>query len=334
MSIQVGVYNVGGTTPLIADIPYSTLEWTHPLNKFGVASAIVDVCDPILLNVHPFTHEIRITDDAELAFAGPVRYLPTPLVSGGKMQIIAYDLAYWFAVRFVHQVLNYTGIPTPVSTIVNDIVQAALGPLDPNVLPYLNIIPCATTHERDVASIYDLTWQKHLTSIVGKLMNMSVHGRRINFWCINECLAELPPASADQFINFERLVRDGDTFTTHAAVFGATTPVPIIGDAGGPHPLWPVLVERSFDDDTYLDVASATSAAAALLTDRAKMTFGESEDFVARVDCDVPWKFTRLAPGMCTTMQTPYGDLRLLISEIKARVNEGRVTRTIGFKEL
>ena len=334
MSVEVGVYSVGGEAALVADVgAVSALDWSHELDTFGEATVTLPRCSDRLLNVHPFTHELRITDDGELAFAGPVRYAPMPLHETGELQIIAQDVAYWLAVRFVHVMFDYTGTNTTIDQIVFDLVFNALSVLDPNLLPWLNVMACATIHERKSRSVDDPVWRLHLETIVGKLMHMSVHGRRLNFWCVNECLAQLPPASIEQFIEFPTLVRDGDHFTTHAAVFGdeATN---IVGDAGGIHPDWPVLVERMIEEKSYLDVPSADVAASAMVTDRALMGSADRGEFVATVDCDAPWRFTALAPGMCAAVATPYGILNLRISKLSGSVQDGAVTRQIGFKEV
>lgn len=333
MSVQVGIYNVGGKVPLVTDVEYTTVEWDHVLDGFGVATVTMENCSDRLLNVHPFTHELRITDDGELAFAGPVRYAPMPLQESGALEVVAYDVAYWLAVRFVHSNFDFTGTHTSVSDIVELIATNALGVMDPNLLVYLNVEPCLTIHERASRDVYDTAWAMHLETIVGKLMHMSVHGRAINFWCIDSCLRELPRAAVGEFVSFSHLARDGDTFTTHSAVYGDET-LGIVGSAGGVHADWPVLVERLLEEKSYLDSGSAVAAAAARVTSRAEFSSAGNSDFEATVGCEAPWRFTRIAPGMCAPVSTPYGNLMLRIDRVSGSVNAGVVKRTIGFGEV
>lgn len=328
MTVTVGVYNVGGDVPLIASVDYESASWSHLVNDFGVATVTLNVCNDILLNVHPFVHEIRITDNGELAFVGPIRYVVMPMYASGKMEIIAYDLAYWLAVRFTHLAADFTGTGTTVSEIVSTIVEAALVPQPVNVT--LSVAVCAVVHDR-IVKPFEMAWQNHLRSIVGRLMNMSVHGRTLYFWCIDDCVSILPTASTSDFANFNSLVRDGDTFTTGAALMGDGA---VIGVAGGPHPTWPVMVERLITDDTYLNDVSATAAAAARVTARAKMTFGESDSFVAELNCEGPWPLTKVIPGACTLIASPYGTLQLSVRKTTTSVRDGIMTRSIGFREM
>jgi len=334
--IQVGVYNVGGDAALVTDVPYKSLTWDHTLDGFGIANAVIENCSDTLLNAHPFTHELRVTDDGELAFAGPCRYVPLPLQRKGTMQIVAYDAPYWFALRFVHVNFDYTGAPQPISDIVNFIATNALSPVDPNLLAYMVVSPCATLHERKSRGVFDTAWRMHLETIVGKLMHMSVHGRSIRFFCIDDCLAQLPPVTVNQFKEFSSLNRDGDSFTTHAAVYGDEA-LGVEGSAGGVHPVWPVLIERLLEEDSYLDDDSAVAAATALVTDRARFstaTDGASSPFEAVVGCDAPWKFTSIAPGMCAAVSTAHGNLQLMVTSVSGSVSNGVATRKIGFEEV
>jgi len=328
VSVQVGVYNIGGDIPVAGNLDYESASWTHVVNDFGTAIITLNACDDIALNFHPFVHEIRITDDGELAFAGPIRYVVMPMQAGGKMEIIAYDLAYWLQVRHTHLDVDFTGTGTFVSDVVGTIVVAALSPSPVGV--ELSITECPVVHDR-IVKPFELAWQNHLASIVGTLMNMSVHGRTLHFWCIDECIGILPNASTSDFVNFNSLVRDGDTFTTSAALIGEGT---VLGTAGGVHPVWPVLVERTITDTTYLNDASATAAAAAMISERAKMTFGENDLFTAELNCNGPWPLTRVIPGACTLIASPYGVLQLSVRKTISTVQGGVITRSIGFKEI
>lgn len=332
MSVQIGVYSVGGQVPLVTDLPYTSATWDHIIDGFGVSNVVIENCSNRLLNVHPFTHEIRITDDGELAFAGPIRYAPMPMQKSGTLQLVSYDVAYWLALRFIHTNFDYTGVPTPIDTIVSGIAINALSIADPNLLPYLQVDACATPHQRKSRDVFDTAWKMHLETIVGNLMHMSVHGRKIQFFCIDGCARQLPPVTVDQFQEFGKIVRDGDTFTTHAAVYGdeATN---IEGSAGGVHATWPVLVERLLEEESYLDNTSAAAAAAAMVTPRARFGTAEGE-FDATVGCDAPWRFTRVAPGMCAAVRTPYGNLQLMVDRVSGSVSNGVVTRKIGFREV
>lgn len=365
MTTSVSVTSIGGAAILVANITYSSLDWSKDLDVPGTAQVVVNsqCIPPQLLGAHPWVHELRIEVDNLLAFVGPIRFVSLPLNNDAStdMLIEAYDLSYWLALRFARLNIDYTGTNTLVSEVVRQITQAALSLDDPNMIPFLDIGVCNVVHDRVVAA-NDNAWQDHLDDIVGSVMHMRSHGRTVSFWCYGECRGTLPRVRADEFEDFDNLVLDGDRFTTDAALFGreaieevaevvadpAATP-PIVGKPAeaaipavlglalpGGSPRFPgVRVERTFRDETYLDPASATRYAENAVVARAPLSFAEQETLRAKTQCDSPWPIALVAPGMCATVASRYGEHSMQIESVSGSVGtDGQESFSIGFNEL
>lgn len=365
MTTTVSIGGVGAVTaPLISNIPYSSLSWSKLMDDFGTAQVQVSSqCVPaMLLGAHPWVHELRIEVDGELAWIGPIRFVTLPLNDNADtfLTIEAYEMSYWFALRFARIAFDFTDTNTAVSEVVRQIATAALTPRDPGMLEFLDISSCPVIHDRAVLP-NDNAWVDHLRDVVGSLMHMRSHGRAVSFWCYGECLGTLPRATAEQFGKFDNLVYDGERYATDAAVFGRDAieeVAEVVADPGPPiivgkpaepaipavlglatpggSPTFPgVLVERTFRDASYLDNASATRFAENAITSRSPLGSAENEALRAEVLCDSPWPITRVAPGMCATVGTRYGDLQMQIESVSGEVSEdGIESFSIGFNEI
>ena len=437
MTTSASVTSVGGDATLVSAIPYSKIEWNKRLDGFGTAEIAVSAqCIPQqLYGAHPWVHELRIDVDGELAFVGPIRYVMLPLNEQAKteMRIVAYEMSYWFAVRFARLDIDYTDTNTPIVEVVRQIATAALSPDDPNMLDFLEVcgVHLEVEHDRVVLP-NDNAWIDHLKDIVGSLMHMRSHGRAVSLWCYGECNGQLPRVRADQFDNFDNLVYDGERYATDAAMFGADeiepkdltdfdagsastgtagynrvqavidstgngniTPDPSVADytpegsvveyghpdgetyyfeissgatldwstvrpefadggtqagarqyygipqvlglagVGGSERFPGVRVERTFRDKTYLDVGSSTAFAGNAVVPRSPLGFADEDTLRADVLCDTPWPITRVAPGMCTTVVTRFGEHAMQIDSVSGTVDTGGVERfSIGFNEL
>lgn len=287
------------------------IVWERSMDQ--LESAIVSLepsgtqCCEMIPYIRPYLHEMQLNRDGHGVFTGPVTVGP----SGVKPDIVVGGMTDWFDARMVRTLIDHSAVAVAASQVVDELVRSAMTPAEPNLLPFLEIIATATPSDRKSSitpSVHEMLWDDHLAAMVGSVVHMSTHGRRVTFWPAKTALRHMGVLSDQDFVTTAPLFRDGRIFATAAAVWNSDNTTPASGYAGGIHPTWNILVERAERDDKAT-TATAAYAAAKLVSLEVPIRSSDSDSFRLELSCNSTVPFHLIQPGNTFNMELSQGCL-------------------------
>jgi hypothetical protein len=261
----VQVVERGGTTAVTPPLDFTSLRWSRTLDATSDARVVIDVaeapdCCQQLEDVHDWRHELLIYRDQERVWEGPISSIDPS--SSGEIVINAHDVTVWLWMRVIHNRLCFAGScgggNPDLSTIAEAIVRDALEPDDPNVLPYLVVMPSGEHGERiyEPLSGYAID---DLDELARTAIDYTALGRSI---IIGGPLTfgQLSQLTCDDFASDVATIEDGLAAATRGIVRGDG----VVGTYGGIDPYYGLL-ERFVEAKDIKDAASARYAATQLV---------------------------------------------------------------------
>lgn len=312
-----------GATVTEADVLLE-VEWARVLDDTSTARILVQPdgdCCAAFARVRSWRHQLHIYRDDRPVWMGPI-VTPEWRATGG-IDIQAVDVLGWLDRRVPHQSLTFED--TDLEVIARWLIEDGFAPDDPGhevqvVGP--TRIRGARAYQEDVGQTGD-----HLRDLAATGLDYTAIGSRIVLLPETHC-ARVGSLTDEDFPAGLTIAEDGASLATRFIVHGRDSEdgrPPVMGVAGGEHPYYGLL-ERSVEESSVLDDASATAAArsrlAALLP--APVFIDTSQETTLAPDAAVD--VAQLVPGWCVdvTTTTTCRDIsqRLKIQGVKVKETE------------
>ncbi|MBA9005911.1 hypothetical protein [Thermomonospora cellulosilytica] len=293
---EVAFHDRTGSVPFGGALEPSALEWGRILDdtseaKVTIPVADVECCDT-LAAVRTWCNDLSIyRDGSELVWQGPVVHLDH---GPGETVVTARDVSAWLSRREIPTLIDRTTAtgtgPADLTAIAEEVIRAALAPDDPNILPYLYVLPSGVTGERRYEPNTSYAGDE-LRELGRTGIDWTALGRRI-ILAGEMPFARLPALTDEDFLGDVRVIEDGLAAATRAIVIGEG----ITATAGGPGPcgLLTVIVK----EDSIKDQASAQAEADALVASRNPAPLIVDVPDGAQLDPQAPVAIRDLVPGV------------------------------------
>lgn len=299
---QVGFTDRTGQAPTGPALEASSITWGRDLDATSEATVTFPGDDPdccgAVADVHAWCNDMCIYRDGQMVWQGPV---VRSVSSRSQTQVIARDVTGWLSRRVIHSRIDYTtdtgAGPADLTEIAEALVRDGLGPDDPNVLPYLTVLPSGVVGEReydpDTAYVYD-----ELRELARGGIDFTAIGHRIILFGPARPLARLAALHDEHFTGDLRVVEDGLSATTRAVVTGEGFAVSSsqAGACG--------LLETLVKEQQIKDVASAQAEADALVASGNPTPVILEVPSGAQLTPDAPVGIMDLVPGVIIPVAT------------------------------
>ena len=253
-------------------------------------------CRTLLNNAVPWAHELSIWRDDTQVWEGPLYDLDD---TGDTVTLTGRDVTAWLTKRIVHTGYDTEGETVDVATLAANMLRDAYGPDDPDVLPYLWVVPAGVAVERYVEAETVMA-DADLADLAGLGLDWTVIGRRIVLFGA-EPLTRLPALRGEHFAAPLPIAEAGAAVTTRAVVQGGG----VRGEAGGVHPVLGLLEDLVTATDLDSDEAAAVRAAAVLYTPT--LLINASVPLTSRA----PVTIDQLVPGVAASVSGRGAALRV-----------------------
>ncbi|WP_433341749.1 hypothetical protein [Streptomyces sp. CA-253872] len=290
-----------GATVTEADVLLE-VEWARVLDDTSTARILVQPdgdCCAAFARVRSWRHQLHIYRDDTPVWMGPI-VTPEWRATGG-VEIQAVDVLGWLDRRVPHQSLAFED--TDLEVIARWLIEDGFAPDDPGHEVQVigpTRIRGARAYQEDVGQTGD-----HLRELAATGLDYTAIGSRIVLLPESHCARVGSLTDAD-FPAGLTITEDGASLATRYIVHGRDSEngqPPVVGSAGGGHPYYGLL-ERSVEESSVLDNASATAAArsrlGALLP--APTFIDTSQETTLAPDAAVDVE--QLVPGWCVDVTT------------------------------
>lgn len=335
------LYQVGGAIEFV-DISEDAIKitWVRKMDDFDEGTISINPtgqeCCGKIPYVRPYLHEMRLNRDGHTVFEGPVTIGP----SGIKPDVVAGGMTSWFDARMVRTLIDHSALAVPASQVVDELVRSAMTPAEPGLLPYMEMVATSTPCDRKSSItpvVHEMLWNDHLNALVGTVVHMSTLGRQVSFWPSQTALRHMGTLSDIDFVTTAPLFRDGRIFATGAAVWNGSEDTPAGGYAGGIHPTWGILVERS-QRDQKATAATAAFTAAKLVSTDVPLRSSTEATFRLELQCDSATPFHLIQPGNTFDLELSQGCLpfsaTMQVQQVGDTFEKGQSHPYIVVKEL
>lgn len=270
------------------------VEWYRVLDDVSSARILVQPtgdCCQAMARVRPWRHKLVIWRDGQLAWEGPV---VLPSWSADGIEVHALDIIGWLDKRVPHTDAVFLG--SDLADVASWLIADGFEPDDPGH----NVQVVAPTrvigdreYQRDVGQTGD-----HLRNLADTGLDFTAIGSKIIIMPEDFCTRVGSLTDVD-FPEGLTVSEDGTALATRWVVHGKDD---VRGEAGGRDPYYGLL-ERSVEETSILDDASATAAARSRRSGTVPApVFLDSQNATLAPDAavDVP----SLVPGWCVDVTT------------------------------
>jgi hypothetical protein len=307
---QVAIYDREGEAQR-GEVEPSEVTWTRVLDDTSEAQVTVPYagidCCQLLGDTRTWCNTLVISRDGDRVWEGPITRIS---YTDEETVISARDVSQWLFRRKIRELLAFTAPQQDLAYIAEALIQHGLAPDDPNVLPYLHVLPSgivgARSYAADSGYVLDALRELGRTGV-----DWTALGRRIII-SGEQPLGRLATLSDEDFLGQLTIVEDGLAAATDATVIGKG----VRGHAGGMGACG--LLEVLVTEEEILDTSSAQAEAQAIVNaGYPSPIYLEVPDGV-QLASDAPVSISDLIPGVVIpvaserTCRTVAADLRLL----------------------
>lgn len=293
---QVGFTDRTGQVPTGPALEASSITWGRELDATSEAVVTFPGDDPdccsAVADVHAWCNDLCIYRDGQMVWQGPV---VRSVSSRSQTQVVARDVTGWLSRRVIGSRIDYTTAtgagPADLTVVAEALVRDGFGPDDPNVLPYLTVLPSGVAGEReynpDTAYVYD-----ELRELARGGIDFTAIGHRIILFGPARPLARLAGLHDEHFAGDLRVIEDGLSATTRAVVVGEGFAAYAERDGACG------LLETLVKEQQIKDVASAQAEADALVASGTPTPVILEVPAGAQLTPDAPVGIMDLVPGV------------------------------------
>lgn len=327
---EVAFHDRYGAVPFGSAVEPSTLEWGRVLDDTSEAKVTIPLADPecceVLGELRTWCNDLSVyRDGSELVWQGPI----VRIEHGAEATVItARDVTAWLSRREIPVLIDHTAAGSgaaDLSTIAEEVIRAALAPDDPNVLPYLTVLPSGIVGERKYQPNASYAGDE-LRELARTGIDFTALGHRV-IVAGEMPLARLATLTDEDFGVGLTVIEDGLSAASRAIVIGQG----VTATAGGAGPCG--LLTSIVKEDAIRDQSSAQAEAQAIITagDPAPLILDVPDG--AQLDPDAPVGIQDLVPGVIvpvTSTQTcrqVYADLRLTRLAVTYTSSEGEAVK-------
>lgn len=269
------------------------VEWTRVLDDVSTARVLVlpdgDCCEQ-LAQVRSWRHALAIARDGQPVWEGPI--VDVAWRASG-IEIQAVDVLGWLDRRVPHQDVRFVG--RELAEIAAWLIEDGFAPDDPGhevVIVGDTRIRGDREYQTDRGQTGD-----HLRKLAETGVDYTAIGSRILILPEDHCERVGSLTDAD-FPAGLTVAEDGGALGTRWVIWGDED---VKGVAGGEDPYYGLL-ERSVEETSILDVASAQAAARSRLRGSRPSVFLDSQQVT--LSPDAPVDVPSLVPGWCVDVTT------------------------------
>jgi len=311
------------------------VNWERRKDSVTVASVVANITGDCgaLGDVDPYATGLRLLRNGDVVWEGPVYEVRERF---NTVEVVARDVAHWLDVRVIRNVINDEDRARDAVLIARDVVREGFRYDDPNVLPYLQVVPGGTKLTRKTDPADRPYAGAELSDLARVGMDWVVVGRRIVLMPPDHHLGRAAQITHEDILGDWDIIKAGRDFASRQITAGEGA---LVARRGGKDRRYG-LVEQVNNEQSLTTQEAVDNAAESRYVVTPRPPVWVSLDDGVTLRPETPVTIEELVPGVvfpgsfelrCTAVQQDFQLQRVSVSASEGSENVKIGATAIGY---